>query len=463
MQSLFGNLEVGRKSLLAQQLALQVASNNIANVNTPGYTRQRTVLQESLPLQTQAGSIGTGVDAKSVQSARDQFLELRLTRTIQNSSRDETVSGYLNQVDSAFESSQSGVQEALSSFFNSFSMLSGDASSATMRYSVISAAESLAARFRGSAQQLTTIRENADAAVTGVVGEINGLTSRIAKLNQQIEEAEIGGNVANGLRDERGVAINELASLVNIHYYEDEDGTVSVSVAGRGLVTAGHAESMWLQPAAPYGFGQVMIGQADVTAAINEGKLGGLLHIRDQVIPAYQTDLDTLAQSVINQVNTLHQGGTDLQVPPTSPTLDFFSPASVPGAAAAFSVNPAVAADTRNIAAGQSGAAGDNANALAIADLANQRVLSGGTRTFAEAFAALQSRIGVDGRAAKVQLETTNAIRTQLQNSRDSVSGVSLDEEAIDLIRFQRAYQASARFISVIDQLTEDVILTIGA
>jgi flagellar hook-associated protein 1 FlgK len=309
-----------------------------------------------------------------------------------------------------------------------------------------------------------SVRENADAAVTGVVSQINGLTSRIARLNQQIVTAEIGGNTANSLRDERGVAINELASLLNIDYYEAEDGTFSVSTSSEPLVTAGFAETMWLQRTGPYGFGQVMVGQDDITAAINDGRLGGLLQVRDQLIPDYQADLDTLAESIISSVNTIHRAGTDLQAPPSSPALDFFNPAaSVAGAAKAFSVNPAVAADARNIAAGQSGAPGDNANALAIAALPDQRIVAAGTQTFVDAFAALQSRIGVDAQGAENQLETINAIRTQLQNSRDALSGVSLDEEAIDLIRFQRAYQASAKFINVIDQLTEDVILTIGA
>jgi flagellar hook-associated protein 1 FlgK len=183
------------------------------------------------------------------------------------------------------------------------------------------------------------------------------------------------------------------------------------------------------------------------------------LEVRDRLIPNYQQQLDTLAEAVISQVNTVHAAGKDLQTPSSSPAVDFFTPvAAVAGAASAFYVNPNIIADVRYIAAGLSGSPGDNANALALAALAFQKSLSGGTQTFAESFAALQFGIGTDEQSAIMQSQVGNAVLTQLENSRDSYSGVSLDEEATDLIRFQRAYQAAARFVSVIDQLTEDLV-----
>ena len=464
MQTLFGNLEVGRKSLLAQQLALQVTGNNIANVNTPGYTRQRAVLAESLAQDTPAGPIGTGVDVQTVESVRDQFLEARLGSVIQDSSREDAVAGYLNQVQSVSAVSQAGLRDALSRFFNSFSALATDASSLPLRSSLISAAQNLTTTFQNSAQQLTEIRENADAAIVDAVNQINSLTARIGSLNQQITNTEFGGSHVNSLRDERAEALNQLASFIDIHYYEAEDGTLSVSTAGQSLVTANFVQALRAQQTAPYGFRQIIAGQTDITGSIQGGRLSGLVQVRDVIVPNYQADLDTLASNVINQINTVHTGGTDLQIPPTSPALDFFNPVSgTAGAARAISVNAVIAGDARYIAAGRSGAPGDNANALALADLGNQRLLASGTQTFADAIASLQSRIGTDAQRAQSELETNNAIRTQLENSRDAVSGVSLDEEAVDLIKFQRAYQASAKYISVIDQLMEDIVTTLGA
>jgi flagellar hook-associated protein 1 FlgK len=208
----------------------------------------------------------------------------------------------------------------------------------------------------------------------------------------------------------------------------------------------------------------VKAGSYDITDSIQSGKLGGLFEVRDKLIPAYQNQLDTLAESVISHVNSTQTAGTDLQSPPTSPTLNLFNPvATTAGAAAAFSVNSAVAADPRYIAAGKSGAPGDNANALDLAALSFQKFLASGTETFSEGMGSLQFKVGADSQSAKDQLGTNQAILTQLENSRDAVSGVSLDDEAIDLMRFQRAYQAAAKYISVIDGLTGELIDKLGS
>jgi len=465
MWSLLSSLEIGRKSLAAQQAGLQVVSNNIANVNTPGYTRERAVLEPSLPEPTTAGQIGTGVDVRTVESARDQFLEIRISQASQNTGKQDAIVGYLSQIESTFSASDHGLQDGISRFFNSFSTLAGDPTSSSLRYGVVSAAQNMAAMFRSAAQQLTDVRDNANTAVAASVGEINGLTSTIAQLNQQIVSAEIDGTEASTLRDQRSVAINQLSKSLDIHYYETEDGSVSVSTgAGQPLVTAGFAETLNAESSPPNGFYEVRVGTNDITSSIQGGRLGGLLDVRDRLVPAYQADLDTLAESIISQVNSVQATGTDLQVPPTSPAVNLFNPAAtVAGAAASFSVNPAVVADARYLAAGQSGAPGDNANAIDFGDLASKKVLAGGTQSFSEAFSSLQFKVGTDQQNATKQLDTENALLTQLNNSRDSVSGVSLDEEAIDLMRFQRAYQAASKFITVIDQLTQDLIQSFSA
>jgi flagellar hook-associated protein 1 len=462
--SLFDSLEIGRKSLAAQQTAIQVAGNNIANVNTPGYHRQRVSLQTTPPLETPAGQIGSGVEVKEIRSVRDLFLEMRLAQSAQNAGRQQAIVGYSGQVESAFGTAQSGIQENISRFFNSFSALAADAGSPSLRYGVLSAAENLAAGFRRAAQQLTDIRNNANAASVDTVREINTLTSTIAELNGQIATAESDGTEAATLRDQRADALNQLATMLDIHYYEAGDGSISVSTSGGATLVSGHfADAMTLQTAPPNGHARINLALRDITGSITGGKLGGLLEVRDRLVPAYQTDLDTLAEAVITRVNAVHRAGTDLQSPPTAPGLNLFNPAaSVAGAAITFSVNPTVAGDQRYLAVGRSGSPGDNANALAIADLASQKLVTAGTQTFSEAFGSLQFKVGTDQQSAQKQLDTQNALLTQLENARDSVSGVSLDEEAVDLIRFERAYQASARFINIIDQLTGDLIETLG-
>jgi flagellar hook-associated protein 1 FlgK len=459
MWSLFDSLEIGRKSLDAQQAALQVTGNNIANVNTPGYHRQRAILEPTPPMPTGVGDLGTGVTVDQIISVRDQFLELRISSTIQNVATQDAIASYLRQVGTVF-GSQNRIQEDLNSFFNSFSTLASNPTSDPLRYGVVSAAQNLAASFRDAAQQLVDIQSQANAAAEQTVREINELTARIAELNTQIAGSEADGNEAATLRDQRLLAINELAAAIDIHYYEANDGMITVStVGGDPLVTAGFVSELRTQTQPPNGYVGIFTTTHEITDSIRGGRLGGLLEVRDRLIPNYQQQLDTLAEAVISQVNTVHAAGKDLQTPSSSPAVDFFTPvAAGAGAASAFYVNPNIIADVRYIAAGLSGSPGDNANALALAALAFQKSLSGGTQTFAESFAALQFGIGTDEQSAIMQSQVGNAVLTQLENSRDSYSGVSLDEEATDLIRFQRAYQAAARFVSVIDQLTEDLV-----
>jgi flagellar hook-associated protein 1 len=463
MSGLFSSLEIGRKSLLAQQQALQVTSNNVANVNTPGYSRQRAVLEASRPLQDGLLQIGTGVDVSSVESARDRFLEIRVADGTQSAGKQQASLDSLNQIEGVFNVGDQGIQEAISRFFNSFSTLANDPTSVPLRTSVLSAAENLTNVFQNSAQQLTEIQQNINGSVVDSVNQINDLASSIASLNREIGAAEAVGGEASTLRDQRTELVNQLSNLVDIHYFEDEKGGFSVSVAGgQSLVTADFVHPLTTSATPPSGLVQVKLGSNDITPLIKGGRIAGLLQVRDQLIPKYQNDLDTLAESIVSQVNAIHSAGTDLQVPPSAPGLNFFNPvATTAGAAQAFSLNPAITADVRNIAAGQSGSPGDNANALALANLASQKVLSGGTETFAESFASLQFQVGTDKQSTQHSLDTQSALLKQLKNQRDSVSSVSLDEEAVDLIRFQRAYQASAKFISTIDQLTSDLIQTL--
>ncbi len=475
MGTLFGSLEVGRSSLLAQQFALQVTGNNIANVNTPGYSRQRVDMVPAPTLQSAAGEIGMGVDVKTVRSVRDRFIELRLSQGIQNNSHQEALLGALGLVEGAFNTNNQSLQENISQFFNSFTTLADNPESAPFRNSVITQAKNLASAFQSSARQLVDIRQNLNLQVTNVVDQVNTLAKGISSLNLSIVSAESGGADAGSLRDQRGELVNKLSELVDVHYYEAQDGTISVSIAGgQTLVTAGFVQPLTAAGSPPDGMFQVMAGWMNITDRFGGGKLAGLIEARDQLIPAYQTDLDSLANQVINAVNAQHQLGVDLN---GNQGQNFFNSVAVgTSAALTFSLNPVVASDVSLIAAsqtdplptvpaptpnpGHSGAPGDNSNALAMAGLAAQKLAAGGTETFSEAYAALQFRIGTDTQSAQGGVDTQNAMLTQLKNQRDSVSGVSLDEEAIDLVRYQRAYQASAKFISIIDQLTSDMITT---
>ena len=484
MGTLFGNLEIGKKSLLADQLALQVTGNNMANINTPGYSRQRAVLQTAIPVSTAAGLVGSGVDVKTIESVRDPFVELRLAKGTQNSSKQEAIFRTLDQVQTVFPAGDKGLQEGISRFFDSFATLANNPESDALRHTLTSAADSLASTFRSSAQQLIDIQQNVNSSIKDAVTKINTLASNIATLNKEIVSAEASGNEASSLRDQRSLYINQLSELADVQYYQSTDNTFYVSVTrGLNLVAGTSTTPLSASPAGISGFYQIKSGLNDITSKIKGGQLAGLVELRDVRIPTYQSDLDTLADTIINQVNAQHKLGIDLL---GNAGADFFNPTPAPappaslpsGAALNFSVNPSILADVRTIAAsqtdplpttpaptpnpGHSGAPGDNANALALANLINLRPLGNGTQTFSQNYASLQFKVGTDTQSSKRTLDAQGAVLTQLKNQRDSISGVSLDEEAVDLVRFQRAFQASAKFISTIDQLTGEIIQAFG-
>lgn len=468
MGSLLASLDIGRKSLQAHQLALQVTSNNMSNINTPGYSRQRVVFQPDFSVQTAAGPVGTGVTVKNIESARDQFIELRLVEETHHASEQEAMYNTLDQIQRMLPSGPGGLQEGISNFFNSFATLANNPESLALRNSVLSAAQNMTAVFNGTARQLEEIQASVNRSIQDAINKANTLAGNIAVLNQEIIVAEGGGSVASGLRDQRQEYVRELSKLLDVRYYEAEDGAFYVSVAaGHSLVSGNATQPLSAVPVGIEGHFEVRAGSNDITDLVSGGQIAGLIEVRDRKIPDYLDRLDTLANAIVTQVNAQHLLGTDLQ---GNAGINFFNPTPPPpapqvlpkGAARNFSVNAALVSDASLLAAGQSGEAGDNSNALALAGLSAVKILSGGTETFAEGFASLQFRAGTDTQGARRTLEAQSAVLTQLQNQRDSISGVSLDEEALDLVRFQRAYQASTKFISTVDQLTADLIAAFG-
>lgn len=468
MGSLFASLDIGKKSLQAHQLALQVTSNNMANINTPGYSRLHTVFETDFPVETGAGPIGTGVRVRQIESARDQFIELRLVQEVQNRAEQEAVFSALDQVQEVLSASAQGMQSDISRFFNSFSTLANDPESSGLRNAVLAAGQNLAASFNSAARQLDDVQSSVNRSIDDAVNRVNTLASNVATLNQQILVAEGVGSEASGLRDQRQEYLKEISELVDVQYYESTDGSFYVSVAGgHSLVSGNTVQPLSAVPVGIQGFFEVRSGSNNITNIVSGGSIAGFVQIRDRKIPDYQNDLDTLADTIINQVNTQHVLGTDVQ---GNAGVNFFTPTPPPplpqmlptGAARNFAVNPVVAADGLLIAAGQSGEAGDNANVLDLAALADLKILNANTETFAEGFASLQFKVGTAAQSSERMLEAQNAVLVQLQNQRDSISGVSLDEEALDLMRYQRAYQAATKFISTIDELTGELIATFG-
>lgn len=456
--SLFQGLEVGKRALLTHQLSLNVAGNNIANVNTPGYSRQRVVTTNAYPMDTPWGQMGLGVDVTKIEHIRDQFLTDRFRAENQNlagwtakSKAFVQLEGYLN------EPQDIGLGAMLNDFWSAWQDLSTNPEAPESRNEVLQQAHVLCNGFHQIERQLSELTKSVDKDIAGRVDEINSLAAGIADLNGQIATAELGGDSANDLRDRRDEMIDQLSQYANVSAREDERGRAVVYIGAMAIVDG--TDSLALQAnmvASKDGGAKTTITwqNSKMEVALTGGEMGALIEMRDKTLPSYKQQLDTLANTIIDKLNEAHMAGTGLDG--VSGRV-FFDPQS--RGAANITVSLQIENDVTRIAASLTGEVGDGDNALAIADvLRNDRVLSGNTATIEEYYNSMIGTAGMQVHEANDQAENYALLVSQIENSRQSVQGVSLDEEMSNMVKFQHAYEAAARVITYIDSALDTLI-----
>jgi flagellar hook-associated protein 1 FlgK len=450
MSDLFSSLSMASRALDAQRSGMDVVGQNIANVNTAGYTRRVIDIATIAPLNS--ASAERGAEVVSVRALRDRLLDRRLLQDLPFEQREAAMLSSLSLVQGALGEPGMSLDASLESFFNAFANLAEDPASAVMRDQVQIQGDALAATFRSIAGRFEAERRDTDRQIGAVVEGINSLASRIAVLNRTLSTAS--PEAALGVRDEQALLIRNLSELVDLQVIEHENGTTDIAIAsGRALVVGENAYALDATARPIDGYLELRANGAVVTGQIAGGRLGGLLAVRDVMIPDYQSRLDVLAFETAAQVNALHSAGYDLDGVLGGDFFAFSSPPSgTTGAAAAMTIAAGIAADPGTIAAAGIAEAGDNQNARAIAALRNAQVIEGGTATLDQGWGQLVYRIGSDTKVAKDEQRTRQEMVRQLDGLRDQVSGVSLDEEAMHLLKFQRAYEAIARFFRSVDQ-----------
>lgn len=462
-----GLLEIGKKGVLAHQSSIAVAGHNIANVNTPGYSRQEAVLATTKPQSAGAGQVGTGVFVTTIRRDYDIFINEQLIQEGSGLGELSSRESALSKVEMLFnDESGVGLNDNINRFFSSLHDLAANPTGYVERSSVKSRGDILAGTINSLSSNLKDLRAGLDEEIKGTVQEINILTSRIAELNENILHAESGTMVANDYRDERSQLMRELSGKIDISFYEAEDGRVAIQ--GKGGFLLVQANRSYELDTATNLEGHVDLfsiglggSSVNITSMIGSGELGGLVDVRDKDIPGYMTKVDELAYTLTVEVNNLHSSAYALDGVTTG--LNFFADlsglVSPPGGAAEQMTLSADIIDPASIAAALSPASpGDNGNALAMADLQSLNLLSGGTATFDGFYNGLAADIGVDLNSASSRLSHQENMIRQLEMRREFVSGVSLDEEMADLVRFQHAYEASARLISIADEMLETII-----
>ncbi|HVX41891.1 MAG TPA: flagellar hook-associated protein FlgK [Gemmatimonadaceae bacterium] len=466
-------LSMARTAMNAQQTAVQVASQNISNAQTDGYTRQRIELTASVPTTYPWGTVGNGVSIADVTRTRDALLDQSYRSAAADQSSANATSTALQQVQTIFnEPSDNGLSATLDKFWNSWSDLANDPTNQAAKSVVLSSGQDVATQLNQYASQLDAADQQNRQAMKTDVDRVNQLTQQIADLNPKILSAESGGHSANDLRDARDSALDELAKLAGATVVERENGTVGVYAAGRLLVDGSSAKTLELSNGNPPAI--TSPGSTAPLAGLG-GSLGAELDLSMNRIPGVMSQLDGLASAIVTNVNAIHSTGTTYRgnPPVASPAGNFFDVTTPPPSggdprltARGIRISPTIASATDvAAAAGGDPGPGNNAIALSLAQLKDSTVAftspsgaSLGTNTIGGFYQQTIGDLATATRHAQDDETVQNTMLGNVTTRRQSTTGVSTDEELIDIIQHQHSYQAAARLVNVVDEMTQTLV-----
>jgi flagellar hook-associated protein 1 FlgK len=448
--SLVTLLSIARSALLAHQRAIDVTAHNVANAQTPGYSRQRLDLVAVTPVRMGFGALGRGVTDVGVSRARDRLLDAGYRRDSGLLGRSNMLHDMLSQIEVALaEPGDLGVAAALDGLFQSFADLANDPASGPPRELVRQAANRLVQMLHQLDAQLARAEQDAIERLSAQVDEVNGIAERVARLNADILSA---GGQAPDLADQRDLLLDQLSELAPVRVLYNDDGTVGVLVGEALLVDRAATYPLGVKPLAGGGWG---VGPAAGAGTLNldAGSLAALSEVTSTTLPGLRSQLDTFTQALVTETNALHRAGFTL----TGATgVDFFDPAGV--TAGSIALSAALQASTDNLAAAATTAPGDNAVALQLAALGRTALAALGGRTLREYYTQVAAGVGIGVRNAAQDAVTHQALVDNADALRSSVSGVSVDEEMTALIAQQQAYGAAARLVHVAEEMAQTLL-----
>jgi flagellar hook-associated protein 1 FlgK len=453
----FVTLNTALSALYAQQHGLDVTGQNVANVNTDGYTRQRVRTTavgspSGAAIHSTSFSAGQGVRTVGFDRLQDEFLERRALQENSVLSGLTTSRDVLDRIERSFnEPGENGIQAQMSKLWSAWGDVANRPGDPGARTQLVEVASTVAAEFNRLTSSFGGLRDSLTQQLGARVADVNATATAVADLNARIQTAVNAGSSPNDLLDERDRLVSHIATLTDVTIRSGPAGTVDVLVGGTALVRGADANNIDVttSPSGSVALSWRGIGTpVDVTG----GEIGSLASAVNVVVPGYQAQLDAVANQLRTAVNTQHAAGADSMVPPTTPPVDFF----VGTGAADFAVNPAVVSDPRLVAAAAAGAGPlDGANAQAIARLSEQ--VSGPDA----AYRNLVTTLGIDAQRANRRVDTQTDIARQVDEARKSQASVSLDEEMTNMLMYQHAYEAAARLMTTVDE-TLDVLMRTG-
>ncbi|HYF93335.1 MAG TPA: flagellar hook-associated protein FlgK [Symbiobacteriaceae bacterium] len=482
--SSFGSIYSVRSGLDAARRALDIVGQNIANASTQGYTRQEASFIAAEPTNV-IKSAGRGISDTLVLRYRDEFLDRAFRNRTGMQGYYDTLSTQLSQVEEIVgDLSEGGLRTALDQFFNAWDNLANRPTDSAARAQVVTAAEDFIDTARAIFGDLTGVRTNVDESIGIKVKEINSAAEQIATLNQEIMTQEVGRQPANELRDQRDRLLDSLARLAGTTTVTHNDGSVTVYLGSLPLVDRNLAfpinATQAIEPDLDPGAGTFQQSTTTLTwngtptpALFTSGEVAGLMQVRDQIVPEYMKYLDNLVRTVATAVNTEHTNGI-----PAADQVSVFTGSTAAALGSTWLdivVNPVIKADHSKIVAAATvpalpalPAPSDGGRALTIARLRDDTSLLSGkplgtaTVTASEYLRAISAHLGIDVQQASRQSEAAGLQVTQADRQRQSVSGVSLDDEMTKMIQFQQTYNAAARMMTTLDEMLDVVVNRIG-
>ncbi len=458
MTTINSALYIGRDALIAHQAGINVAGHNIANVNTHGYSRQNVKL-ENTAIATLRGSIGTGVRVREIERSHDRFLNNRINYEIHHKNRWQAQSHALRQTEILFdESSSYGLSSQMNQFWTSWQDLSLNPSGYAERKTLITQSQIMTASIRDKYRNLTQIQKDMDKNLVASVEDINSLAVRIADLNDKIALIEIGGSNSNDFRDQRDALVSQLAQKIDFTASDDSEGRLIIKLGDGNTLVGSPIWGKLITTQNSLGFHDLAWDSdplSPINSSVSGGSIKGWIDVRDLHVPDYKEHIDKLAVNMMNAVNAVHSAGFGLD---GSTENVFFTGTS----AIDIAVNPEIVENVSKIAAADQDLPelirGNNLLAIDISMLQNKLTMDGNAASFSTYYHALVSGVGEDVKNAEVNFEHKTTVVDQLNNLQESVSGVSLDEEMISLIKFQHGYSASAKLIDTVKQMMDTVI-----
>ena len=441
----FTGYDTALRGLEAEQVAIDTTGQNIDNASTPGYSQEAVTLNESDPLIIQADSnvtgngvdLGTGVDATTITRVRNQFLDVqyRAQNTVLGAANANLTS--LQQAQAAFdEPTSNGLSAQMSQFFNDWSSLANSTTSASSglaaAQTLVSDATSLAQQFNSLSSQLSTIQTQAGqqlASITGTNGTLEQDADQIAQLNGEIANQLAAGQSPNTLEDQRDSLIDSLSSLGSVSVTDPGNGLLQITFGGSSTPLIDGTTVNWPPPAPTTATG----GEIGALAGLADTSAAGTLS-------PYLSQLDTVANNLITSVNSITDAAT------SSNPYNFFTGNS----ASTIAVNPAITASSITTT-------GDNSVPLAVSEIPGTAA-----DTADSSYDALVAGIGAAVQAATSQQANAQSLVTAIENQRESVSGVSVDEQMTNLLAYQQGYQAAARVLNTMDDVLNTLINDTG-